>query len=222
VHTVEDATDIPVLELRQYAMKPGRRDELIEIFERELIVPLEEMGSIVHGQFRDLDDPDRFVWLRGFTSMRSRPDALSSFYTSDIWYRHREAVNDTLVDSDNVLLLRPMRPGSGLETASSRPSSADGGGLIVAAIHRNDNEASPDLAEVAEAGGSPLGSYVTDRGPNNYPRLPIREGEDLAVWLVAFVDGERGERYADAQAGRATAVQVLRLAPTSRSALQAS
>jgi hypothetical protein len=219
---VEDATDIPVLELRQYATKPGRRDELIEIFERELSVPLEEMGSIVHGQFRDVDNADRFVWLRGFTSMRSRPDALTSFYTSDIWYRHREAVNDTLVDSDNVLLLRPMRPGSGLGSAEARPSGADDGGLIVAAIHRNEDDASPDLAEVAEAGGSLLGSYVTDRGPNNYPRLPIREGEDLTVWLVAFADRERGARYADAQARRGTAVQVLRLAPTSRSALQAS
>ena len=219
---MSDDADTPILELRQYAMKRGRRDELIEIFERDLAAPLEERGSIVHGQFRDLDDPDRFVWLRGFTSMRSRRDALTSFYTSDLWYRHRDAVNDTLVDSDNVLLLRPARPGSGLASPAPRPVAADDGGMIVAAIHRNEDDASPDRAEVAAAGGTLLGSYVTGQEPNNYPPLPIRAGEDLAVWLVAFADRERGARYAEAQARRGGAVQVLRLAPTSRSALRAS
>jgi hypothetical protein len=217
-----DDADTPILELRQYAMKRGRRDELIEIFERDLAAPLEKRGSIVHGQFRDLDDPDRFVWLRGFTSMRSRRDALTSFYTSDIWYRHRDAVNDTLVDSDNVLLLRPLRPGSGLASPAPRPVTADDAGMIVAVIHRNEDGASPDREEVAVAGGTLLGSYVTEQRPNNYPPLPIREGEDLAVWLVAFADRERGARYAEAQAARGGAVQVLRLAPTSRSALRAS
>ena len=32
------------------------------------------------GQFRDLDDPDRFVWIRGFTDMSSRLAALPNFY----------------------------------------------------------------------------------------------------------------------------------------------
>jgi NIPSNAP len=220
VRAVSD-DDTPILELRQYAMRPGRRDELIEIFERELIVPQEEMGAIVHGQFCDLDDPDRFVWLRGFASMRSRPDALTRFYTSDIWRRHRDAVNDTLVDSDDVLLLRPAQPGSGLARSQSRRSAADDGGLIVAAIHCNQGDAFPDLDEGSVAGGSFLGRYVTEPAPNNYPPLPVREGEDVAVWLAAFADRERGVRFAEAHPRRTGAVQVLKLAPTPRSALRA-
>lgn len=32
------------------------------------------------GQFRDLDDPDRFVWLGGFSDMESRRRSVEAFY----------------------------------------------------------------------------------------------------------------------------------------------
>ena len=59
------------------------------------------------GQFRDLDDADRFVWLRGFESMAARPAALGAFYDGPVWKAHREAANATMIDSDDVLLLQP-------------------------------------------------------------------------------------------------------------------
>jgi hypothetical protein len=34
----------------------------------------------VVGQFRDTDDPDHFVWLRGFPDMETRAEALGRFY----------------------------------------------------------------------------------------------------------------------------------------------
>ncbi|MGW1106048.1 NIPSNAP family protein [Streptomyces sp. NPDC002540] len=58
-----------VIELRQYTLRPRRRDELIELFDREFVESQEDVGMSVLGQFRDLDDPDRFVWLRGFRDM---------------------------------------------------------------------------------------------------------------------------------------------------------
>ncbi len=65
-----------MLELRQYTLRPGRRDDLIELFERELVRPQEAVGMRVLGTFRDLDDSDRFVWLRGFADMTSRRSGL--------------------------------------------------------------------------------------------------------------------------------------------------
>src|SRR5213596_2430523 len=62
----------PVVELRQYALHPGKRDVLIDLFDREFIEPQETLGMNILGQLRDLDDPDRFVWLRGFRDMASR------------------------------------------------------------------------------------------------------------------------------------------------------
>ncbi len=79
----------------------------------------------VIGLFRDLDDPDRFVWLRGFPDMAARLAALETFYNSDLWWSHRDAVNATLVDSDDVLLLRPRssRTGTSARAASTRRRS---------------------------------------------------------------------------------------------------
>ena len=61
----------PVVELRQYTLHPGKRDVLIDLFDREFIEPQEALGIKVIGQFRDIDRPDQFVWLRGFRDMTS-------------------------------------------------------------------------------------------------------------------------------------------------------
>ena len=65
--------NLSVLELRQYTLKPGRRDELVELFDREFVTGQEACGMRVLGQFLDADDPDRFVWLRGFAECRPGP-----------------------------------------------------------------------------------------------------------------------------------------------------
>src|SRR5262245_46474960 len=96
-----------VVELRQYTLHPGQRDVLIELFDREFVESQESQGMTVIGQFRDLDNPDRFVWLRGFRNMAERAEGLKAFYTGPVWKAHREAANATMIDSDNVLLLRP-------------------------------------------------------------------------------------------------------------------
>ena len=62
----------PIVELRMYTLHPGRRDELIELFDREFVETQEAVGIQVIGQFYDLDDPNRFVWLRGFNDMSAR------------------------------------------------------------------------------------------------------------------------------------------------------
>src|SRR5262245_32255059 len=111
--------DDAVVELRQYTLHPGRRDALIALFEREFVEAQEAAGMHVIGQFRDLDAEDRFVWLRGFASMPVRRDALDAFYSGRAWQHHRSAANATMIDSDNVLLLRPARNGAGLAAAKA-------------------------------------------------------------------------------------------------------
>lgn len=92
----------PVLELRQYTLQPGQRDTLIALFDREFIETQEAVGMTVLGQFRDLDDADRFVWLRGFASMAARAEALASFYGGPVWQAHRTAANATMIDSEGT------------------------------------------------------------------------------------------------------------------------
>ena len=74
-----DASCRSLIELRQYTLHPGQRDSLIELFEREFVETQEALGIAVIGQFRDLNRPDRFVWLRGFETIEARGQELAAF-----------------------------------------------------------------------------------------------------------------------------------------------
>ena len=65
-------TDSPVVELRQYTLKPGARDTLVEIFEAEFVESQDRSSaSRSSAVFEDRDDPDRFVWMRGRSMRRA-------------------------------------------------------------------------------------------------------------------------------------------------------
>jgi hypothetical protein len=244
---INPAVWCPVVELRRYALHPGRREELIRLFEEQLIEPQEAVGLTVMGQFRDLDDPDSFVWLRGFRRLGVRAGALSAFYDGPIWARYRDQANATMVSSDNVLLLRPARPGSGFSEAaevdspSARPRRHRQD-LLVAMIYLLRRPAEEgflaffeqDLAPALhKVGASDLAWYVTDPSENDFPRLPVRENDPVLVSFSRFTDPKSFQGFSNAArqmtpASRLRLVQflkvspeVLRLAPTARSRLPA-
>lgn len=239
-----EATCSPVVELRQYTLHPNQRDVLVSLFEREFLETQEAAGIRVLGQFRDLDAPERFVWLRGFSGMTQRRTALERFYDGPAWRTHRDAANATMVDSDDVLLLRPVAPASGFALDLSAPFDArDDDGLVVATLYAFDAPVDMDFLEffaadlqpaLAAAGARVIASFSTEYAPNTFPRLPVREGEHMFAWFARFEDRDAYARYREtlvsAPGWRALAVslarrlqgppQVLRLAPTSRSRLR--
>ena len=238
-----DASCLPcaVVELRQYTLHPGQRDVLIDLFEREFVDSQEAVGMTLFGQFRDLDAPDRFVWLRGFADMPSRAEALNAFYGGPVWQAHRAAANATMIDSDNVLLLRPASRGSGFPVPARPAGDAAREGVVVATLCHFD--APVDTAALGtltgtllpmleRAGARVLATLVTENAPNTFPRLPVREGEHVLAWFSAFDSVEAHARHVDALASdaawrnawRAFAQgmqqrDTLRLAPTPRSRL---
>ncbi len=189
----------PIVELRQYTLRPGMRDVLIDLFEKEFIETQEAVGMTLIGQFRDLDRPDRFVWLRGFADMETRARALADFYGGPVWKAHREAANATMIDSDNVLLLRPARFRSGfsMENADDGlPSDAEkSASVIVATIYHLARSTGDDFAhffrrviepELAEAGAPILSCFVTENHPNTFPALPVREDANVFICFALF------------------------------------
>src|ERR1051326_822660 len=134
-----DLVRCSVVELRQYTLKPGRRDDLIMLFERHFLEGQEQYGMQILGQFRRRAHPVQFVWLRGFPDMQTRRQALQGFYGGPIWQEHRAAANATMLDSDNVLLLKPARSTSALRCdPASRPAIAaeeSVGGLVIATVY---------------------------------------------------------------------------------------
>ena len=189
----------PILELRQYTLKPGQRDTLIDLFERYFIESQEAVGITVAGHFRDRDRADRFVWLRGFGDMERRRQALEAFYDGPIWARHRTTANGTMLDSDDVLLLRPARPGMDLSLppVPMNPDPVRSATIVLAGIYRLPlppgaavvAEFERDIAPALEASGVRVqGVYVTEPSPNTFPRLPVREGDPVLAWFGTVDD----------------------------------
>ena len=236
-----------VLELRQYTLHPGRREPFVDLFDRVFADPLDATGMTVVGQFRDLDRPDRFVWMRGFQTMAARAQELAAFYDSDLWHTHRSEANASIVDSDNVLLLEPASSSLQFKDVPPRPPLADptaSGGLLVVTLYYAKPETLAAFGALFEhslrarleaAGGTTVAAYITSTQPNNFPRLPIRVGEHIYVWVARFKDTEAYAAYQirlDADQGWSHKLwpaardrlnrepEVLRLTPTPRSRLR--
>ena len=154
----------------------------------------------VIGQFRDLDWPDRFVWLRGFQDMAVRRAALAAFYEGPVWAEHREAANATMVDSDDVLLLRPAWPGAAFDLAGkvreTRCKMASFAIIAATIFHitpETETEFATLMIEEAEPllslhGGPLLAGFVTEHAENTFPRLPVRAEENVFVIFQSFAD----------------------------------
>ncbi|AZO42664.1 NIPSNAP family protein [Mesorhizobium sp. M7D.F.Ca.US.005.01.1.1] len=204
----------PAVELRQYTLNPGQRDTLIDIFDGGLIEGQEDAGMTIIGQFRDLDRPDMFVWMRGFDGMDARKNALTDFYGGPVWAAHRDAANATMIDSDDVLLLKPAWPGAGFDLAGAqRPSLATDEkpfqnkpltGIVVIEIHHLQRGTEADFAHRFEAEIAPLmtaqgarllATLVTEHAENSFPRLPIRADENVFMSVTGFDSAETHARH---------------------------
>ena len=202
-HTIprssEEIRSSSIVELRQYTSYPGKRDTLIDLFERDLLNPQEEMGAELIGQFCDLENPNRFVWLRGFPDMPTRGRVLEEFYGGSIWNAHREEANATMEDSDNVLLLRTAWSGFGFSLGHRKTVGSDQSksSLVTATICYFDSPPQNEffvffkgtlLPILVQYGAPCLATFVTESSPNNFPRLAVREGEKVFVWFSLFAN----------------------------------
>lgn len=224
----------PVVELRRYTLHPGRLPDLLAVFEGHLVEPQEEVGMTVAGTFADDDHPDTFTWLRGFADHGARVRALGDFYGGPVWRRHADAANATMVDSDDVLLLRPTSPPHPPAAAVPRgrvddeaPREAVLLGTLALLDASGDDEGRvtellPTLEDVLGAG---VAAWRTDPHPNDFPALPVRAGRAVA-WLAVLPDAASRDAALAALQDSAVAADLARLArhdvrrlrPTSRSA----
>jgi len=241
--------DCRIVELRDYLLHSGQRDTLITLFEREFVETQEAEGMRVIGQFTDLDRPDHFVWLRGFADKAARRAGLESFYGGGVWAKHREAANATMIDASDVRLLCYARPTWSLVTpAHARPSAERGVGspstvylldictlrAPVDAVWRRGFERDV-LPLLVQCGATPCAVLETEVMENDYPRLPVRSGENVFAWLSRHANADAATRAGEhlARSARwseivlprllaasAAPMEQLRLCPTSRSLLR--
>jgi len=186
----------PIVELRQYTLHVDQRDVLIEHFETRFVDSQNAVGAHVLGQCRDLDDPDRFVWWRGFTDLDARLRALTRFYEGPVWQAHRAPAVATMLDSDNVLLLRARRWEPGRPTG--RPST------LIVGLHPIASDTCDAFAHffattlepaLAACGAPVFATLASEPTPNAYTRLPVREDEFVFAWCARLDDGRTREGF---------------------------
>jgi hypothetical protein len=144
--------------------------------------------------------------------MASRAESLAAFYGGPVWAAHKDEANATMATFDDVLLLRPVPPGTGLPQAAARTGEVPASRIVVTlhfADRPFDTYPRPDLP--------PLACFTTEYAPNTFPALPVREGEHVFAWFARLDDQAAADAYL---ADRRGSEPVLVLAPTARSLLR--
>ena len=186
--------DFQVVEFRRYTVRDGEREHFATYFESYFPEAFQQLGAIAFGDFTEPQHPEHFTWMRGFHDMDERAKVNSAFYFGPVWKEHKATLNGLMTDSDNVLLLRPLRQDTQVPVLPavdpvSEPQGAKG--IVVAQIFRVKAaqveavaaSAEAGFAKYKDAGVREAGLLVTLDAPNNFPQLPVRSDGPYLVWI---------------------------------------
>jgi hypothetical protein len=98
-----------IVEVRSYRIKPGRRDPFIQFFESRVVPALRSHGMTILGPLLDLENPNKFVWLRSFPSLDERERMREAFYEGVLWKTELESIAMPMLDSYDVTLRETSR-----------------------------------------------------------------------------------------------------------------
>jgi hypothetical protein len=219
--------DFQVIEFRRYTVRDGEREHFSTYFESYFPEAFQQLGAIAFGDFTEPQHPEHFTWMRGFHDMDERAKVNSAFYFGPVWKEHKATLNGLMTDSDNVLLLRPLRPDTQVPVLPAvdpvkEPQGAKG--IVVAQIFRVNAAQVEAVAASAEAGfakykaagAREAGLLVTLDAPNNFPQLPVRSDGPFLVWIGIVPDEQVLQKLtavAEETAQRVQKLGILQAAP---------
>jgi ketosteroid isomerase-like protein len=124
------------MDLRTYALVPGRRQAFDRILCEEALPMLRREGIHVVGYGPSLADTDHYFLARAFASRDQREEQLTAFYGSDEWRQNYEDTVMQLIESYHTVVI-PLGPGiaEALDVDASQAEMA-----AVAALHRLNDE----------------------------------------------------------------------------------
>jgi hypothetical protein len=94
----------PVLDIRTYKLRRGRRGRFDRIFREEALPLLQRVGIDVVCFGPSLVDDDYYLLVRGFASRVERDEQLTAFYGSEAWQRRFAARVEPLIESYHVVV----------------------------------------------------------------------------------------------------------------------
>jgi hypothetical protein len=95
--------DVMIVEMRTYKTKAGARERFLHLFETVSIPEHRRLGMPITGPFLSVEDPDTFVFMRGFPDMESREALKKGFYDGRVWKDQLERELMPLLESYDVV-----------------------------------------------------------------------------------------------------------------------
>jgi len=93
-------------ELRQYRVKPEKREEWVKLMEEEIIPFQIAQGMVVIGSFVGEQEEDLYVWIRRFESEAQREALYQRVYESDYWKNEISPRVGDILDRERIVVTR--------------------------------------------------------------------------------------------------------------------
>jgi len=162
--------------------------------------------------------------------MDDRARINAAFYYGPVWKEHRNTLNGLMIDSDDVLLLRPLGEHRTLilPTVDAVKETGTPRGIALAQIFPVSDidafarDAESEFARYRLQGVREAAVLATLDAPNNFPQLPVRTDGPFVVWIGLLENEEARSRFQPLRANeflRAEPEQIV-LDPTPRSRLR--
>jgi hypothetical protein len=93
-------------ELRQYRIKPGKREQWVKTMEEKIIPFQISQGMVVVGSFVGQEEDDLYVWIRRFESEEERKALYEKVYESECWNNELKPLCDEMLDRTRIQVTR--------------------------------------------------------------------------------------------------------------------
>lgn len=183
--------EIKVIELRNYLIKPGLRDQFIAYFKEHFIGSQVVLEGYPLGEFTIKGKQDRFFWIRGFSDMDTRSKFLPAFYGGGVWKQYGPAANEMMLEWHHVHLLKPLK-----HMVSSNEFERTNTFLTVDYYPAKDGQLDKliDIFQteyipfLKASGIENVSLWITEPRENDFPRLPVIQNKSMLVALTYFKD----------------------------------
>ena len=206
--------NIKVIELRNYVVRQGRRDEFINLFEENFTRSQNILGGYTLGQYRVKGAENNFFWIRGFKDMTARHKFLNDFYYgSPAWKQHKSAANSMLLNNDNVHLLKPLNLKDGSNDAEPNFNTNWFGqekGVAVVDFYTSNTKREKLIEFVKKKYAAILSRFgientsfwTSETTVNEFPALPVFQDKNLLVQITFYKnESEYQTRMKDMDSG---------------------
>jgi hypothetical protein len=184
-----------VIELRNYLLKQGKRDEFTRYFKDHFVDSQRQIGAYVPALFEIKNEANRFFWIRGFDTMEERSRFLPLFYNGEVWKKYGPAANEMMLEWHNVHLVKPLAaninaflPNDGffvIDYYKTKDSKRD---LLIDLITKEH------IPFLQEQNIQPVTLWISEMRENDFPRLPVYQDNNLLTVISGFNNEEAYQR----------------------------